>query len=592
MQTMKMKRAILMLVIMTICTALSFSLPIQQFPKISDMYGMLNPADPYKTVISGLFRQSVKVGNENRTFLVYISKDNSQYQPYLVIIPDAGKDPVEMIEKSGWKEIADSNGMILIVPESPDQQWNRDRDIAYLNAVYSLSHVRNWYNAQKGNNYLIGYGNGASLAQAWAMKTPANFCSFATFGDVMIDQAYMTKVGYAPSELLYVPMCEVPMPVWMFVPSMTPAAQSVLEYWKYSNKAERAPLSDANTTGIYLAKNNTLDTLIDQQDLLAQTRYTVTPDAAAYNPERVAVVWKFLSSVIRPVALANGDLRAARSTEDWGATRRTIDVDGFERYWIEFVPSQLRTTTEGKAPLVVYMHGNNNTAEAIVDRTEMIKCANERGFIVVFPTGSLYNSPDQMPNPRWNLSEKADEWDDYKFIKEMVADISARLPVDKSRMYLSGQSYGSMATMAMALRMNDIFAAGASTAAFLVGDDLNLYKSPKVLNGNQMPIFLILGERDNPAFLNPKDTEANMGYWTQRNGVGNFASPSGSYKDGRYNVKVWVNTNGIPLVQFAKVDEKPHTPLPMDNYIMYDTFLSKFSRGEDGTLYYMGQAVK
>ncbi len=567
------------------------ALDIQKFPKIGDMYKMLDPADPYKTVISGLFRQTVKVGTVERSFLVYIAKDNAQYQPYLVIVPDAGQNPVETLEKSGWKEIADANGMILIVAESPDGKWDRARDLVYLESMYSLSHTRNWYNVQKGNNYLAGYGNGAALAQAWAMKKPANFCSFATFGDFSIEQKYMTDSGSAPSELRYIPMREVPMPVWMFVSSMTGAAQSALDYWKYSNKAEGEALSDANATGIFLAKTNGIDSLIDEQDLLAQTRYTVTADAAAWNPGRAAAVWKFLSSVIRPVALANNDLRAARSTEDWGAVRRTLTIDGYSRYWIEFVPKQLRTTVAGKAPLVVYCHGVNNTAEAIVDRTEMIKCANERGFIVVFPTGSLFNSDSQFPNPGWNLLEDPKLFDDYKFIKAMVSEVAARLPVDRSRIYMSGQSYGSMATMAMSLRMNDIFAAGASTAALLAGPHAELYKSAKILQGNKMPIYYIAGERDNPDSIDPKNIELNMSYWIQRDGAGDYARPS-AYKDGRYNIRAWLDADGVPLVQCAIVDEKPHTPLPMDNYIMYDTFLSKYSRGEDGTLYYMGVAVK
>lgn len=57
-----------------------------------------------------------------------------------------------------------------------------------------------------------------------------------------------------------------------------------------------------------------------------------------------------------------------------------------------------------------------------------------------------------------------------------------------------------------------------------------------------------------------------MTYRIERNAVGSFADPSGSYKDGRYNITVWANKDGVPLVlQYAIVDEKPHTPLPMDN---------------------------
>jgi poly(3-hydroxybutyrate) depolymerase len=424
------------------------------------------------------------------------------------------------------------------------------------------------------------------------MKKPANFCSFATFGDFAVNQDYMQQVGNAPSELSYVPTMEVPMPVWMFVPKMTDAIKSAIKYWNYSNKIEGDMLSDTNTTGIFLTRVNSIDTLIDRQDLLAQTRYTVTGNASAYNPKRANIVWKFLSRVVRPVALANGDLRAARTIEQWGANRKTISVDGVTRYWIEFVPKTLRQTNKGVAPLLVYFHGNNNTAEAIIDRTEMIKCANERGFIVVFPTGSLYNSKTQMPNPRWNLSEKADEWDDYKFVRIMVNDITSRLPVDKTRIYLSGQSYGSMATFAFSLRMNDIVAAGASTSGFILNEELHLYSSPKVLHGNRAPIYVINGEKDAPDFTNPAAVENNVSPWIKRNAAGTYANPSGFYKDGRYNIKVWANPDGVPLVQYAIVDEKPHTPLPMDNYIIYDTYLSKFSRRVDGTLYYMDRLVK
>jgi poly(3-hydroxybutyrate) depolymerase len=565
---------------------------IQQFPPIGDMYKMLNPADPYRTVISGLFRQTVKVGNGERSFLVYIAKDNAQYQPYLVIIPDANQNPVKLLQEGGWKEVADANGMILIITESPDGKWNMDRELEYLERMYAVSHTRNWYNVQKGNNYLVGYGNGAFIAQAWAMKKPANFCSFATFGDFAVNQDYMQQVGNAPSDLPYIPTKEVPMPVWMFVTRMTDAVKSAIKYWNYSNKTEDDMLSGVDATGIYLAKINSIDTLIDEQDLLAQTRYTVIPNAVAYNSKRTQAVWKFLSRVVRPVALANGDLRAARSTEQWGGVRRTINVDGFTRYWIEFVPKTLRQTDKGVAPLMVYFHGNNNTAEAIIDRTEMIKCANERGFIVVFPTGSLYNSKTQMPNPRWNLSEKADEWDDYRFVRMMVNDVTSRLPVDKTRIYFSGQSYGSMATFAFSLRMNDIMAAGASTSGFILKEEMHLYSSPEVLQGNRAPIYLIVGEKDMPDFTNPASVENNMSPWINRNNAGKYASPSGYYKDGRYNIKVWANADGVPLVQYVVMDEKPHTPLPMDNYIMYDTFLSKFSRRENGTLYYMDRPVR
>lgn len=169
-----------------------------------------------------------------------------------------------------------------------------------------------------------------------------------SFIAVSVDAGFRNEAGDAPSELKSVPMKDVPMPVWMFVPRLNDHAKAQLDDWKHSNKAVGQRLSDADATGIFLAKSNGIDTLIDEQDLLAQTRYTVAADAASLNPKRAETVWKFLSAAVRPVALANGDLRAARSTEEWGAVRRTIVVDGITRHWLEFVPKTLRKTADDK----------------------------------------------------------------------------------------------------------------------------------------------------------------------------------------------------------------------------------------------------
>ena len=67
---------------------------------------------------------------------------------------------------------------------------------------------------------------------------------------------------------------------------------------------------------------------------------------------------------------------------------------------------------------------------------------------------------------------------------------------------------------------------------------------------------------------------------------------TGFYKSGRYNINDFANAKGVPLVEYVTVDERVHTIVPMDLYFQYDTFVSKWSRGADGTLYYLGKPVE
>jgi hypothetical protein len=84
-----------------------------------------------------------------------------------------------------------------------------------------------------------------------------------------------------------------------------------------------------------------------------------------------------------------------------------------------------------------------------------------------------------------------------------------------------------------------------------------------------------------------------MPYWLKRNGLSGDvdAALTGKYKSGRFNVFEFANEDGVPLVQYLTVDERIHTIIAMDLYFQYDTFVSKWSRGADGRLYYMGHAA-
>ncbi|MDO4548356.1 MAG: hypothetical protein Q4D04_09680, partial [Clostridia bacterium] len=291
-------------------------LEVQEFPAIEDMYSMLDLTDPYRTVISGLFRQSLEIAQAQREFYVYIGSTNHQQEPNVTLIPDADVDPVEFLEASGWKEIADEEGLILLIAVPATGEWDVQTDIDYLNELWTVSHVRNWYNCQKHNGYMAAYGDGATLGQMWAMQrvTPQKLVSFATFGDFEVEKAYMDEVNAIETRVEGVTVADIPMPCWMIIPEMTESIMDVVDYWNSANDVAEEVLFSDNATAIYSARNNGIDSLINEQSFIAQTRYTVAQDADDYaNAARTGDVWDFLSSFIRPVGYANNELRPARS---------------------------------------------------------------------------------------------------------------------------------------------------------------------------------------------------------------------------------------------------------------------------------------
>lgn len=571
------------------------SMAIQRFPAIESLYNKLDLSDPYRTVVSGLFTQDSVLKTEKRPFLVYVAPSNHQAESYVCIIPDSKQDPRQTLELNGWKEIADANGLILVIMQPKDGSWDWEKDGAYLNAMYSQSRLRQWYNVQKGNSYLVGYGDGAKLAQSWALRQPTNFASVATFGPIGVDTDFLASASALKTESPLVKNNEIPVPMWMFVESCGTQERAVFDYWKAANRADEAQsFRNSDVSELYLAKPNALSTFVDDVDMVAQTRLTVAPDVLADNPARTRKTWDFLASVTRTGGLINSDLRPAYTLADWHATRRTIQIDGVTRQWFEFVPVQLHNAVMGKVPLVVAMHGSSTTADAFLWRSEWIKLASERGFIVVFPAASFNRDAKAMPRPNWNIADDPTNFDDYMFLRSMITEVTDRLPVDASRVYATGQSMGFMTSLAIALRHDDLITAIAGETGFLLTDKAGApyYTSADAARTSKIPVFVIIGQNDMPDFLNEATKKINLDYWIKRDGAGTYEAPFGFYVDGRYQITTWADAKNTPLVQYAFELERPHAPVPSDNTMLYDGFLSKWSRSVDGKLFYMGAEVR
>ena len=168
-------------------------------------------------------------------------------------------------------------------------------------------------------------------------------------------------------------------------------------------------------------------------------------------------------------------------------------------------------------PLVIALHGWLGTPEQMVRMSGLSASAARLGFAVVYPEGELRAWGFDPSSPRGAA--------DAAFLADMVADVSARIPVDPARIYAVGFSNGGLMAQALAcsgrLRLAGIAAVAsglAASAAASCGPDV------------AVPFLLIQGTDDPIVPLNGTDmgegrilpANETLAYWATRNRCNGF----------------------------------------------------------------------
>ncbi len=164
---------------------------------------------------------------------------------------------------------------------------------------------------------------------------------------------------------------------------------------------------------------------------------------------------QFLFSQRRWMSGPVGDLRVTKNPEhDLGMEYHYEKIDGWMREWYVYVPESVKQHPEIKVPLVLAMHGYTCSGEIYAGNSEWYKVAAQYGFIVVHPTAlqgkvDMENKvidPDFTPLPAWNIFAEDDRPDELHFFDTLLDRMIAEYPVDPSRVFATGHSWGSLMT--------------------------------------------------------------------------------------------------------------------------------------------------
>ena len=176
-----------------------------------------------------------------------------------------------------------------------------------------------------------------------------------------------------------------------------------------------------------------------------------------------------LASIILLAALAlsacSRPLRSAQSPTAEGDNvslaagnhNLSMTVDGLERTYILHVPS----AASAPLPLMIVLHGTYGTGRKMQLGLGFDPYADQHGFYVAYP--DAYQKPDERETARWNdgrgtLESSLADIDDVKFIVGMVDEIAAQVPLDKSRVFVTGASNGGMMTYRLGCETSGVFA--------------------------------------------------------------------------------------------------------------------------------------
>ena len=195
--------------------------------------------------------------------------------------------------------------------------------------------------------------------------------------------------------------------------------------------------------------------------------------------------------------------------------RCSMRHDSLDRVFYLYVPTSYAAGTTQAATLFS-LHGYTSNALLHLSYTGFEKIANEKGFIVVYPQGSILKSTGST---HWNVGgwTNTSTTDDVSFLSTIIDYLSTRYSVNLDRIYSTGMSNGGFMSYHLACNLSSKIAAVASVTGSMTPETYDTCNPV-----HPTPVLQIHGKLDNtvPYEGSPgmKPIKEVIAYWSQHNG--------------------------------------------------------------------------
>jgi poly(3-hydroxybutyrate) depolymerase len=280
--------------------------------------------------------------------------------------------------------------------------------------------------------------------------------------------------------------------------------------------------------------------------------------------------------------------------------------------WNEYLPRSVQDAPGHRVPLVLVLHGSNNSIVHAEGLGFPFLGAKEN-FISLVPDTSN-NGNTYGPDGSWNVTPAPDSTrlSDVDFLLALIRYEEQSRAIDPTRIYLTGISNGAAMSSYLAMLHPHMFAGvgamagcvactgGSLNEAFVSQVNALLARDP----APGLPVVTGLGDED-PSWLSPLRNQgpfstAGPGYrnqiswWKAYNGIPQVTwdpqYPWGQPLEGEHTIARYsfaIDTgelrtpDGLPLLSFYTVHQMFHDPSPYGEVLMWN-FLRRFHRLPDG----------
>ena len=221
------------------------------------------------------------------------------------------------------------------------------------------------------------------------------------------------------------------------------------------------------------------------------------------------------------------------------------------REYLLYIPESYNENTS--MPVMLNFHGFGGTAERHLRIADMRLLSESKGFILIYPQGSLLGG-----YPHWNPSPieegNKSSTDDLGFIDRLLTTLPEKFNIDSSRIYACGYSNGGFLSYSLACNLTNQIAAIGSVAGTMLTDTYENCKAevPKPMiniHGSKDPIVPYQGSTGLVSIDNVLD------FWSELNFAKNLET---DFFEGVENY-IYKDSLGTPLVSHFKIINGSHT---------------------------------
>ncbi len=565
----------------------------------------------------GTYENQVCINGKIRRYITYIPSDALAACAGIFIIPKSGISAEDMLENSDWVTLAETDErkekFIIHILES-DGKWNIENpqeDLDYVHAVYTSARLRDRCIIHESKCYLAGYGDGGAIAQLSAVDCPTIYAGVVSVGAPEISALYIEEKGNEPC----LDLNGYEDPNWtygyrkkdFFVPSWIISDEtlektgnsSLASYWRCSGELCETP---------HMLRPDTMEYIREKP-----AKWTVNQDTRAfrlwvscilnadieYGSNINRRLWtEFLYGVRRWMAEPGGDLRLTEDpVTDLDMEYHFEDIDGWMREYYVYIPRAVRENPKKAVPLVFALHGYTCSGETYAGNSGWHRVAEENGFIAVFPSAvhghlrfTRHNIEMILDNetelPAWNVfDEVSPAPDEIRFFEAMLDRISRSYSVDKSRIFATGHSMGSLMVQLLGMARPELFAAIAPCSGVMFANADKIFpQKEEVKNRKQikLPIWMFGGENEEwimdavPLCTNETGQTIHM-WWDLNKRTSDKPVDFEAYRtdNGRWKDYVFEEEGEAPI-RYTWVEEMPHATMPEMSYRIWEEFFAGF----------------